>query len=93
MKFTNQNQLLIESSDTILDEQWKCPNCGSSNYSSMCLEKDGATSLTAYTISSKCESPSAIIYCKCECNKEWLEQYNIKHHRPLLRKVLMHNYW
>lgn len=92
MLLNRLNQLELDSSDTILDEQFACPKCGAHEYSSMAMEKEGASSAVGFTITAKSTGPSSILYCKCDCGNVWVESYKVNHHRPLIRKVFMRNF-
>lgn len=92
MQLNKVNQLELDENDVALEEQFACPKCGAIEYSSIALEKEGASSSTSFTISAKCEGPSHVIYCRCDCRHSWIELYKPNHHRPLIRKVFMRNF-
>ena len=92
MIFNKCNQLHIEENDTIHDECYDCPSCGSKCYSSCVMEKVTTKSPISNTISIDSIGPDKIIFCKCDCGHTWLEFWKPNHHRSLIRGTTMKNY-
>lgn len=89
MRLNNQTQLAIEDSDVILPEQHQCPVCGTTDYTTLYMEKfSGAPQ--PFTIT---EGPVSRVYTgKCPSGHTWLEEAAPAHHRPRIQRIGMRSY-
>jgi len=93
MQLNRFNQIIIEESDELLEEQWQCPKCNSKVYSSIYSEKISTANNLSWIISTdSMQNISQMFFCKCGCGNQWLEKYIVDHHRPQIRYTWMRNF-
>ena len=89
MKF-ERNILSIDETDSILDEQFTCPNCGSKTYSSLAIESKDVNFIQDKD--SKKTLPMFLLLAKCDCQNMWIENLAKTHHRSHIRSHWMINF-
>lgn len=92
MELNRFNQLILNETDEILEEQNQCPTCSSKNYSSIYMEKSTTKAPSSWAIDLNSIGPSRIFFMKCSCGKNWVEKYSENHHRPHIRSTFMKNF-
>jgi len=87
------NQIIVEDSDNIVEEQFKCPKCFSKIYSSIYSEKISTANNLSWIISTESsKNVDRLFFCKCDCGNTWLEKYVVNHHRAQIRYSWMKNF-